>query len=223
MKRLVFLVLASGLATTFAQQGSSATRTSSVEAFAVRPPDETSPFFLDPVASARIARGGVETVRAENISAEYPRARGAENNAFEKVGGFFTKMFSSVNIGPIRQPPATSALTIEPTAFSLQDRREISVTYTIRNNTPRMMRVEYPTGQRIDILTKDASGNVVDKWSDDRTFAPDEGIVIINPQERIEYQEKIPTREMKPGQTYSVDAFATTEPAFPATGTVTPE
>lgn len=189
----------------------------------MRPPDENSPFFLDPVASARIADGGTAAVRAENISAEYPRSRGAENNAFDKFTGFFTGMFASVNFGPIRQAPVTSALEVEPTTFSLQDRRELNVTYTIRNNTPRMMRIEYPTGQRIDILTKDSQGNVIDKWSDDRTFSQEEGIVVINPRERIEYQEKIPTREMKAGQSYQVDAFATTDSAFPAEKTVTPE
>ena len=132
-------------------------------------------------------------------------------------------MFSSVNLGPIRTPPTTEKLVVDPAKFSLQDRREVNVTYTIRNNTKNITRLEYPTTQRIDILTYGPEGTVIDRWSDDRAFQPEEGIVVVNPKERIEYQEKIPTREMKAGESYRVETFTTGTEKFKSEQVITPQ
>jgi len=64
---------------------------------------------------------------------------------------------------------------------------------------------------------------VIDRWSDDRAFQPEEGIVVINPRERIEYQEKIPTREMKAGESYRVQTFTTGTEKFQSEKLITPE
>lgn len=224
MKRTVFAIFALGILPGFCQQESAdATHASRVEAFAIRPPDENSPFFLD-ANVARQLSGGNEGVRPPTDQvAEFPKNRGSDNSAWAQVRGFFTGMFSSINFGPLRTPPVTSKMEVEPSAFPLQDRRELSVTYQIFNNSKKIMRLNYPTSQRIDIFTYDAQGAVIDKWSDDRSFTPDEGIVVINPKERIEYQEKIPTREMKAGQNYRVDAFATTDEKFLTQKTISPQ
>jgi len=97
------------------------------------------------------------------------------------------------------------------------------VTYTIRNNTKNISRLEYPTTQRIDILTYDSKGVVIDRWSDDRAFVPEEGIVVINPKERIEYQEKVPTREMKSGESYRIETFTTSAEKFKSEQVITPQ
>lgn len=221
MFRIVFIALGLSIALLPAQQPTpSPASTRAISAFSVRPPDENSPFFLD----AQLARQTVtQKLPATDEVSEYPKNRGSEDSAWAQFSGFFTGMFSSVNIGPIRTAPVTSSLAVEPAVFPLQDRRELSVTYSIRNNTKEMMRFEYPTTQRIDILTYDAQGKPIDKWSEDRTFEPQEGIVVLNPKERIEYQEKIPTREMKSGQEYRVDASATTDPNFLTQQVVTPQ
>jgi hypothetical protein len=104
----------------------------------------------------------------------------------------------------------------------LQDRRDVETTYSVKNNTGKMVRLTFPTSQRIEILTRDANGNVVDKWSDDRAFKPQEGIVIINPKERIEYVEPVPTREMKAGESYSIQTDVVGYPDYTATQVVTP-
>jgi len=223
MIRFVFLAMTASLASVFAQQAAPAPVPSTpVSAFAIRPPDEASPFFFDPLREKQAESTGPGP--STTTVSEYPKNRGAENSAWAQFSGFFTGMFSSVNLGPIRSvPPVTSKVAVDPTVFPLQDRREVNVTYTIQNNTKKIMRLEYPTSQRIDILTYDAQGNVIDKWSDDRSFTPEEGIVVINPKERIEYQEKIPTREMKPEQTYRIDSFATTEPNFLTQETISPQ
>ncbi|MEI6032799.1 MAG: BsuPI-related putative proteinase inhibitor [Verrucomicrobiae bacterium] len=222
MKRAAIIFLACGLAPLAAQETRRTTRDAAT-AFAMAPPDENSPFFLDPEA-ARRTRGTDYAGRDLNDTiAEYPKSRSSEETAPARIKSFFSNMFSSVNIGPIRTPPTTEELVIEPSNFSLQDRREINVTYKVRNNTKNMTRLEYPTSQRMDIVTTDTAGKVLDRWSDDRAFEQEEGIVVINPKERIEYQEKIPTRDMKSGESYKVQAFTTSQEKFHTEKFITPE
>jgi hypothetical protein len=85
-----------------------------------------------------------------------------------------------------------------------------------------MTRLEFPTTQHIEILARNASGAVVERWSDDRGFEREEGIVVINPRERIEYQEKISTREMRAGQAYSVEVALKTQPDHSVSQPVNP-
>lgn len=221
MKRCLLMALVAGTLPLSAQS----TKVSEVEAFAIRPPDEASPFFLDSRRAQSVASATADPAANSQPVTDFPRNRGSEDSAGAQIRSFFTGMFSSVNLGPIRTEPVTAALKVDPTTFPLSERRELNVTYTIRNNTRRIMRLEYPTGQRIDILTHDAAGAVIDKWSDDRSFDEQEGLVVINPRERIEYQERIPTREMKPGQSYRVDAFTTAsgDENFLTQQTVSPE
>jgi len=214
MKSASLILFALGIASLSAADPKPApVRITTADAFALRPPDENSPFFL----SSGIAPPSRETI------AEYPKARTSEESAPKIIGKFFAGMFSSVKIGPFRTPPDTTTLTVDPKKISLADRREVNVTYTVRNNTKKLQRIEYPGGQRIEILTSDGQGRVVDRWSDDRTFDTNEGIVILNPKERLEYQEKIPTREMKPGQQYKIEVKSVGKPGFEAIKAITPE
>ncbi len=88
----------------------------------------------------------------------------------------------------------------------MAERRELDAKYTVLNNTKKIIRLDFNTTQRIDILTFDPAGKVVEKWSEDRLFMLQEGVVIINPKERIEYSEKVATRDMKPSEPYTIKA-----------------
>lgn len=222
MKPVVLILLACGLLPLAAQE----TRPPSTDAaiaFAIAPPDENSPFFLDPAAAINTRNTDFAGRDLQDVIAGYPKNRNSPDSASERIKKFFTGMFSSVSIGPLRTPPTTETLKVDPSTFPLQDRHELSVTYSIHNNTKKMTRLEYPTTQRMDIVTTDSKGAVVDRWSDDRSFQPEEGIVVINPKERIEYQEKIPTREMKAKETYKVQAFTTSQEKFTTEKSVNPE
>lgn len=223
MKSFLLVFLAFGLTPLLAQERPKPAPIDAATALATAAPDENSPFFLQPVSSANTLNVEYAGSDPNDVIAGYPKAGNSEGSASSQVKKFFGNMFSSVNIGPIRTPPTTEKLEVDPSSFSLQDRREVNVTYTIRNNTKKISRLEFPTTQRIDILTYDSKGIVVDRWSDDRAFQPEEGIVIINPRERIEYQEKIPTREMKAGEAYRVETFTTGSEKFRSTKTVSPQ
>ncbi len=175
------------------------------------PPDESTPFF---VSGADFASQERDILRATSPASQYPLVKKGPDSTGGRILGFFNGLFGSVNF---RNPAAMrdeATLVLEPEAPKLSDSREVSVDYAIRNNSSRMARLDFPTSQRLEILTKNSAGTVIDRWSDDRSFQPQEGIVIINPNERIEYREKIPTRDMKPGETYEVEAMLKTDPDF---------
>lgn len=192
-------------------------------AFAMRAPDEGSPFFADrEAAKVALEKAGTSNSNAEGV-ATYPRVKDSPNSASAMFTGFFTEMFASIKFKTIaRNEKTTEKLRIEPAHFELSKNKELDSTYTVQNNTGKLMRLNFATTQRIDLVTTDASGKIIDKWSDDRAATPQDGIIIINPKERIQYDEKIPTREMKPAQSYTIQSEVVGYPDYTVSKTVVP-
>ncbi|MGH8048973.1 MAG: BsuPI-related putative proteinase inhibitor [Chthoniobacterales bacterium] len=181
-------------------------------------PDKESPFFVLNNESQNTGQSARKKLSSPEF--DFPRNKGAELSAGQMFTTFFTDMFSSVRVGP--KPTSGSRLVVEPAQFSLDDRHEITVTFSVENKTDRLVKMDFPTSQRIEILVHDSSGKVIDKWSDDRAFQDVSGVVMINPGEHIQYEEKISTRDMQPGQTYTIEAAMANNPEFTKTATVTP-
>lgn len=213
MKRLAAALLSLPLAAAVAQDLRNA-----ASPFEWTPPDESTPFF---VSGQDFYAQEQKILTDTSPASQYPLVKKGPGSLSGQIGGFFTEMFASVNL---REAASTeqATLTIDPEDPKLADTREVKVDYSIRNNSRQMTRLDFPTSQRLEILTKNSSGAVIDRWSDDRSFQPQEGIVIINPEERIEYREKISTRDMKPGQTYEVEAMLKTDPDFRLQKTLAP-
>jgi hypothetical protein len=191
-------------------------------AFAVIPPDEGSPFFAErQSAKFAMSQEGQERFEGDSV-ADFPKSKDSPDSVTTIFTKFFTDMFASMRLGRLRAEKTTQNIAVDPSEFSLSERRELDTTYTVRNNTKKIIRLDFNTTQRIDILTSEASGKVIEKWSEDRAFQLQEGIVIINPRERIEYSEKVATREMKPSETYTIKADVVGYPDYTATTTVTP-
>jgi hypothetical protein len=180
-------------------------------------PENESPFFVLNDTHENPARGATKLLDSPEF--QYPRNKGSEQSATQMFTHFFTDMFSSVRLV---KKHSTSALKVEPDTFSLDDRREVTVTFTVENRTNKLLKLDFPTSQRIEILVRDPSGKIIEKWSDDRAFQDVSGVVMINPGEHIQYEEKIPTRDMQPGQTYVVEASMANNPEFTKTATVKP-
>ena len=99
-------------------------------------------------------------------------------------------------------------LKFSPDPVKLGEVREISVNLIVRNVSKQPTTLKFPTTQILDIVLRDvATGDVVSKWSTDRTFADDSRIVTVNKGERLEYTEPITTRELKAGKTYNLEAY----------------
>jgi hypothetical protein len=169
-----------------------------VSAFSLPPPDEGSVFFAERLDAKYTLSSEGQARLAEDEVAEYPRAKGSPDSVTTMFRRFFTDMFGSIRLGRLRPEPTTETLKVEPSKFSLAERRELDSIYTVRNNSKKILRLDFNTTQRIDILTFDPSGKTIEKWSEDRLFLLQEGVVIVNPKERIEYSEKVATRDMKP-------------------------
>ncbi|MEI8294491.1 MAG: BsuPI-related putative proteinase inhibitor [bacterium] len=158
----------------------------------------------------------------DSPSKGYPRVKTATDSPWGQMVGFFKGLVPVDKLGGPKPPAQEASLLLEPQNPVLSRERELSVTYLVRNNSKKMTRLEFPTSQHIEILTKNASGGVVDRWSDDRAFQKEEGIVVINPQERIEYQEKVSTRDMRVGQAYTIKVSLKTQPDHSITQVVNP-
>lgn len=198
------------------------TMTEGVAAFAVAAPDEGSPFFAEREAARyALSQQGREAAQPGTV-AVYPRVKNSPKSASGMVKGFFTDMFSSVRWETFRSQPTTEKLKLDPEDFSLQKRNEVDAVYSIRNNTKKIIRLEFDTTQHIDMMTIDGTGKVLEQWSNDRSFEPREGLVVINPKERIEYREKVATRDFQTGESYSIKAEVVGYPDYTTTRTITP-
>ncbi|MGC1480162.1 MAG: BsuPI-related putative proteinase inhibitor [Chthoniobacterales bacterium] len=182
-------------------------------------PEEESPFFV--IRDPTTPEGTRRDRRNASPSASFPMNKTSVRSAGNMLTGFFTEMFDSVDLSSDRNKTG-SKLAIDPEEFSLDDRREVAVTFSVHNRTNKILKLEFPTSQRLEILVRDPAGAVIERWSDDRAFDEEVGVVMINPDERIEYEEKIATREMTPGTSYTIEASLANNPDFTKSRTVVP-
>lgn len=128
----------------------------------------------------------------------------------------------SLQIG--RKGPALQAsLRSDPAEFRLADRREVRVFLTVKNTAKKAERLEFPTTQRFDLSVVAPDGKRIFLWSEDRIFQPEAASVVVNPRERIEYEAAVPTRDMKSGGIYRVEAGMTGFPEINATMELRPQ
>ena len=113
-------------------------------------------------------------------------------------------------------------LSVEPSDFSLAQIGELDVSLKISNARKHEIEILYPNDQRLEVLTKDSSGNVIGRWSEDRAFEPREGFVEVNPQEFIIYAERISTSKMKAGETYLIEVSLAGQEGYTSSTKVTP-
>ena len=116
-----------------------------------------------------------------------------------------------------------NSLDISPPHFSLANDGNMTITYRVKNPTRKIIRLNYPTAQRFDIAVKDANGEEIERWSENRVFNHEEGIIFLNPGEHLEYKEKISTAKLTPTERYSVLAEVPDNPGFEVTKTLHPK
>ena len=82
---------------------------------------------------------------------------------------------------------------------------EIKVTVT--NRGARMIQLDFPNDQRIEIQLLGAGDVVLTKWSENHAINENPGTVLINPQEHVEYNETIATRDLTPNKVFVAEVF----------------
>ncbi len=178
-------------------------------------PQADSPFYIErQEAKAALANAGREGYGMLVPKPPHPPVR-------EQMKKFFHGMFASVKFRK-NGSVLPMLLLVEPSQFSLADHSDLSVSLRISNSQRQEIEFLYPNDQRLEILTKDSTGNVIGRWSQDRVFDPVEGFAEINPEEFIIYSEKIPTAGMKIGETYTIEASLAGQKGYTTSTTITP-
>lgn len=100
-------------------------------------------------------------------------------------------------------------LTLELSAqpVKLAEVRQLEVKFTLINKSRNPITLEFPNSQRFEIYLRNSAEKILATWSDNHAFADDAGTVFINPQEHIEYDETIATRELTPNKVFTAEVF----------------
>ena len=114
------------------------------------------------------------------------------------------------------------SITLDPSAVKLPDTRAIHATVTLVNKGKTPAQLEFPSSQRIEVLVKNEADRVLSRWSDDQKLDKEQGFLVINPEERLEYTATISTRDMSAGQTYIVEAYFPNFDQLRASRTIVP-
>ena len=85
-----------------------------------------------------------------------------------------------------------------------------------------MVALTFPTSQRIEITGRNVEGKIFYSYSTDRNFTQEVSILTINPGERVEYSEAIPTRSMTAGNTYLINASIVGQVGLEGSASITP-
>lgn len=178
-----------------------------------RRPDDTSPFFaLREEAAFFNTEAGRDVADARRV-AVYPNTAGNDSVAhlFKQFGSGLMKSF---RFGKEKPGKMTSIQVTPGTKFKLEDRREITAALSVTNHSNRLVALEFPSEQRVEFVILDSVGAVIERWSEDRSFAQQQGVIMVNPGERIEYSATLATREMQPGQVYTLEGSIAGHPDF---------
>jgi Intracellular proteinase inhibitor len=117
----------------------------------------------------------------------------------------------SPNVVPQYKDPRLRGLSLDlqisPQTVKLSEVRQLSVKVTLANLSKRPVTLDFPTTQRIEIYLTTSAGDVLTKWSENHAIAEKPGTILINPAERIEYNETISTRELTPNKVFIAEVF----------------
>ena len=123
--------------------------------------------------------------------------------------------FSSETVPQYKDPRLRGLvldLDITPQTVKLSEVRQLAVKLTVANRSKRPIALDFPTNQRIEIYLRDSSGGILTKWSDNHAIRQKPAMVLINPQEHVEYTETIATRDLTPNKVFIAEIFF---PAYP--------
>ena len=101
----------------------------------------------------------------------------------------------------------TVDLQITPQTIKLSEVRQLGIKVTLANVSKRPVTLDFPTNQRIEIYLMNSEGNILTRWSDNHAITEKAATILINPQERIEYNETIATRDLTPNKVFIAEVF----------------
>ncbi len=115
------------------------------------------------------------------------------------------------------------ALKLSPLPLKVPATNRLKVTLTLTNQGKKLVPLDFPTSQRIEVVIKNTAAKTIEQWSQDQAFTNEPTALMINPGERVEYTVEVATREMVAGQTYTVLGFFPGHETLRAEQSVVPE
>jgi Intracellular proteinase inhibitor len=117
----------------------------------------------------------------------------------------------SPNVLPQYKDPRLRGLALDlqitPQTVKLSEVRQLNVKLSLANLSKRPVTLDFPTSQRIEIYLMNSAGKVLARWSENHAIAEKPAAILINPNERIEYNETISTRELTPNKVFIAEVF----------------
>lgn len=169
---------------------------------------------------------GIHPLLAEEESSPTPTPR----------PGLFHRMVNSVNVfhkdktGDANKPSKKDkngkmelALQVSPDPVKLSEGSKIEVTVILTNKSGKMVQLQFPTTQRVEVLLRNGAGKLVTQWSEEQSFSNDPGYVTIDNGERVQYTVTISGRDMAVGQPYTIEGFFPNYVNLRATKTIIPQ
>ena len=130
--------------------------------------------------------------------------RGIVNRTLDVVRGSPDRI-NYAGMPKMSQLAVKAAVVPDPIDISA---RTFEVTFAIRNNAKKQaVNLRFNTSQRIEVAIINDAGQLVDRWSDDRSFSRETGYLVINPKEEASYTVSMSTRELAAGRTYTIEAY----------------
>ena len=143
----------------------------------------------------------------------WERAWGSTKKGTGAVGRTITRPFrggsseEKVGESKIGWRNLAMTLTLDPPQVRLGETRAVRVALAVVNKGKTAVQLHFPTTQRIEVLLKTEDGKLSSKWSDDQKVDEEQGFLVINPEERLEYSANVSTREMTAGKNYVIEAY----------------
>jgi len=114
-------------------------------------------------------------------------------------------------------------MSVEPLPLDLGETRQLKVTLRLANKSKRLVQLDFPTTQRIEVLVRNRNGKLVEQWSEDQAFNNEPTLVTINPGERLEYSANVATRDMVAGEPQTIIGYFPNYDQLKATQVIVPK
>lgn len=142
-------------------------------------------------------------------------AQNSEPGATAQKRGWVSRMFHpfsrSETLPEYKRNPELQGLILSiqlsPEPVKLSEVRQLEVRISLTNKSKRPITLEFPTTQRFEIYLRNSNENILATWSDNHAFSEEPATIFINPQEHIDYDETIATRELTPNKVFTAEVF----------------
>ena len=98
-------------------------------------------------------------------------------------------------------------LQVSPQPVKLSEVRHLQVHLSVTNKSKKPIALDFPTEERIEILLRNSVEVVLTKFSDNHSYENTPATVLINPQEHVDYDGTISTRDLTPNKVFICEIF----------------